>query len=145
MSDKKSMLMKQYLNWGLSQKVLTHMVPISMQLPRGNQKEIRPVCHSLRSMYSLSKAGSKTCLLPFGLYQDAVCAILDNTEISRRNIKVHFQPRCCSMLVKYFSQASKGHSVESYDVRGCSHFSCGQQMLCQHSLCPRVLIKARKM
>ena len=35
--------------------------------------------------------------------------------------------------------------MDSYDVRGCSHYSSCQQMLCEHALCLHVLIKARKM
>lgn len=106
---------------------------------RWNYKETYPACQSPRSIQSLSKAGS-ACTLPFGLCWDAACVVLGNSAIPRRIRKL-----LQLQFPSNFSQASEGTSVDSYDVRGCSHFSSGQQMLCKHPLCPHMLIKARKM
>lgn len=96
---------------------LTHMVPISMKSPPGgNYKATHSVCPSWRSVYSLSKAGSEMCLLPFGLDWEAAWVITGNKTIHCRNIKGSI----LAMLLQFtsnFSQASKGHSVDSWCKR----------------------------
>lgn len=50
--------------------------------------------------------------------------MLGNNAIPCRNRKVLWL-----QFTSNFSQAEKGHSVDSYDVRGCSHFSSGQRTM----------------
>lgn len=98
----------------------------------GGYKATHTVCPSWRSMH-LSKVGSEMCLVPSGPDRHAACVITGSSTICCRNRKVRFLT-VLLQLTSNFSQASKGHSGDSSDVRGCSPFSCGQQMLCKRSL-----------
>lgn len=104
-----------------------------MKSPRENDKNI--VCTTPWDQ-CIPSEGSAMCLLPFGLYwHGCLCHMRQPCDTSQKH-----KGSILAMLLQFtsnFSQASKRRSVDSNDVRGCSHFSCGQQMLCKLSVSTR--------
>lgn len=123
----------EYLNWGLSQRVSHIWWPYLWNHPGEIIKKHILYVTPWNQLYSLSKSGSDMCLLPCVPDWDAVCVHWGKTAVPCRNIKVQGLATLLQ-VTSNFTQASKGHSVDAYDIRCCSHFSCGPQMLCQHPL-----------